>query len=176
MNQKEIELFMSELSESVFKVEQSLGMGAGTLQKALNGKRELPIKWVNSLLTYFKEKKGKEFNSDILKVKNSLNELKDKVTTANEVPPPKSKTMLDEIIEDRKKEKWVTDIEKYCELEGITPEDLILSHKERKKPLKQKKGTNTPKNDESVENGSKTGNSGHSNWFEGYRKAKLGIK
>lgn len=95
----------------------------------------------------------------------SLGTLSGKVTTANNVTPP----------EEKKQEEWVTNIEKYCELEGITPIELIETHKSRNKPLKSKKGTNTLKDEESAKYGSKIGNVGKSKWFDDYRKSKLGI-
>lgn len=96
----------------------------------------------------------------------SLGDLSDKVTAADKVTIP----------EEKKPEKWMVDIETYCELEGITPIDLIETHKSRNKTQKKKKGTNPQKDNESAENGRKTGNAGKSKWFDDYRKSKLGIK
>lgn len=113
-----------------------------------------------------------------MKKKSTIEELKKEglVKNASEISPKdwtinfaKGKYKEDKV-------KWISEIETYCGENGILPNDLIETHKSRNKPLKSKKGTNTPKNDGSAENGSKTGNTGHSNWFEGYRKTKLGIK
>lgn len=75
---------------------------------------------------------------------------------------------------DKNTVEWIVTIEKYCELEGITPLDLILSHRERNKPIKSKKGTKTPKTEENVSNDTGGGKKDRSNWFDTYRKSKTG--
>lgn len=45
----------------------------------------------------------------------------------------KPKTMLDEIIEDRKQTVWVKKIESFCEKEGIIPQDLTEAYQNKKR-------------------------------------------
>lgn len=120
-----------------------------------------------------------------MKKKQSIEQLKDEgiVKNASELPIPSKfeyftyPTIGNHVgyhTTDKNTVEWIVTIEKYCELEGITPLDLILSHKERNKPLKPKKGTKTPKTEENASNDAGSTKKDRSNWFDTYRKSKTG--
>jgi hypothetical protein len=119
----------------------------------------------------FEPNSGKQkFCSDKCKVAFGRKLAKDGVTTADKIPPPEN-----EKNESKNSYSWVEEIEKYCGEEGITPEDLILSHKERNKPLRNKKGSNTSNKEDKRNLGKKNETESNSFWFSDYRKKKLGL-
>ena|SRR6185312_702863 len=70
---------------------------------------------------------------------------------------------------------WVEEIEKYCGSEGILPEDLIKSYKERNKSVKKSKGVIGSNEEEITSKGINQGKESKSFWFSDYRKKKLGL-
>ena len=119
----------------------------------------------------FEPNSGKQkFCSDKCKVAFGRKLAKDGVTTADKIPPPEN-----EKNESKNSYSWVNKIEKYCGEEGITPEDLILSHKERFKAVKSKKGSNMSNSEEKPKSNTRDETTSSSFWFSDYRKKKLGL-
>lgn len=149
--------YMQENSLKNAKVEKDIGLPKNSLSNFLSLKKSLPNKWAEPILKYISQ-------SNI--VINTLGDLSDKVTTADKISAP----------DNYKKEKWILEIENYCAKEGILPEDLILSHTERNKPQKQKKSIISSNAELNASLVTKNENKDHSNWFNDYRKNKLGLK
>ena len=64
---------------------------------------------------------------------------------------------------------WITEIENFCNEQGIRPQDLIESYKAGQSKVKVKKEAKIAKNEE------ETGKPSRSNWRESQRKAKCGF-
>lgn len=155
------------------QIETDLGLPKNSLSNFLSLKKALPDKWGEPILHYISQ-------SNV--VINTLGNLKDKVTTADKIAAPEIKNMeeayliSDWYVKYQRDNPWIFKIENYCEKEGITTEDLILSHKERNKPQKSKKGTNSLEQEKSAAIEPLSNTNGYSNWRSEYTKKKLGLK
>ncbi len=164
--QKEIFEKLEKANVKLSKVESDLGTPKNYLSRFKDPKNKLPLKWEIKLLDYIKEKLG---------------DLSDKVTTADKIPDlegyhhhtsVENKNYLSDALKEKGvfDSKWIKEIEDYCGKEGITPEDLILSHKAGRK---SKKGTNALETEKTANLPDRDAKGMHSTWFGDYRKKKL---
>lgn len=148
---------------AVHKIEKDLGMGAGTLAKALKGKRDLPAKWEAPLEEYIKNigkeppAKVKEQGPVVESVPTVFGKMEAVASESGGLQEPfvhdPAAAMEDteeiavaspaivhvEISEmlNTVIPSWVPDMEEFCEKNSITPQDLMDSY--GKKPVKEKK-------------------------------------
>ncbi len=136
------------------EVEQRIGFPQNGLSNILSGKKDLPDKWVNPITSYIEC-----FDSENQIHPLSGRELAETmgVKTANKVPSPQ-------------KEKWVIEVERFCNENNCSYKDLIEAYKNRLK-VGKKETSKMPIIQDLTPANNPTG----SNWFENYRKQKLGL-
>lgn len=137
------------------EVEEKIGFPKNGLSNIISGRKEIPAKWLAPFSDYIDSFSGEAIKlGDGLTSAKQISEKIEGVKIASEVPPPQ-------------KEKWVIEIEKFCNEHNCTYQDLMSAYMNIRSTPKVKKQiaeyVHPPKNPTS-------------DWFRDYRNKKLGLK